>query len=227
MTRTAAVPTRERLVVAAAALFGQLGFRATTVGAIEEAAGLSARSGAFYRHFPSKEAVLSAVVDRWVSDVRGFPDELAALLPLEDLRDELRVIARGTMQILDRQRPLFLALARDPEAMPELIERVHRELVTVGYEQMTRSFRSQLRRRGAATGPARAMAAVALSSLAHHHQDDALYGTPPGGVTREAFADAWVRTWDAALAERALRGAERPAVSGGRRRPSSTSGPTP
>ncbi len=211
MTRTAEVPTRERLILAAAALFGELGFRATTVGAIEDAAGLSARSGAFYRHFPSKEAVLSAVVDRWVGDVRGFPDELAALLPLEDLQDELRVIARGTMQLLDRQRPLFLALARDPEAMPGLIERVHRELVAVGYEQMARSFRSQLRRRGAAPGPARSMAAVALSSLVHYHQDDALYGTPPGGVARSAFVETWIRTWEAALADRARRGRPPPA----------------
>lgn len=203
MVATTDTPTRERVIVAAATLFGELGFRATTVGAIEAAAGLSARSGAFYRHFPSKEAVLSAVVDRWVGDVRGFPEDLAALLPLEDLREELRVIARGTMRVLDRQRPLFLALARDPEAMPELIERVYRELVSVGYEQMTSSFRSQLRRRGAATTSARPMAAVALASLAHYHQDDALYGVPPGGVTRGAFVDAWVQVWDAALTDRA------------------------
>lgn len=202
MSRSSEIPTRERLVVAAAASFGELGFRATTVGAIEEAAGLSARSGAFYRHFRSKEAVLAAVIDRWVGDVRAMPGELAAILPLDDLQDELRVIARGTMRILDRQRPLFLALARDPGAMPGLIERVNHEVVTTGYEQMARSFRSQLRRRGAATAPARAMAAVALSSLAHYHQDDALYGGPPGGVGRDAFVDAWVRAWDAALGER-------------------------
>jgi AcrR family transcriptional regulator len=200
---TDAVPTRERLLTGAAALFGALGYRRTTVGKIEEAAGLSARSGAFYRHFASKEAVLSAVVDRWVADVRGAPEAVAALLPLEHLDDELRVIARGSMQVLDRQRPLFLALARDPEAMPVLIQRVHRDLVSVGYEQMARAFRSQLRRRGAPVDDAGAMAAVALSSLAHYHHDLALYGEPPGGVSRDAFVEAWVETWTAALSRRA------------------------
>jgi AcrR family transcriptional regulator len=196
-------PRRERLINAAATLFGELGYRRTTVGQIEEEAGLSGRSGAFYRHFASKEAVLSAVVDRWVGDVRGFPEELAALLPLEHLEDELRVVARGSMQVLDRQRPLFLALARDPGAMPLLIRRVHCDLVTVGYEQMTRSFRSQLRRRGAPVHDAEAMAAVALSSLAHYHQDLALYGEPPGGVDRDAFVDAWIQAWAAALSQKA------------------------
>ncbi len=195
--------TRERLVAAAATLIGESGFRATTVGSIEQAAGLSARAGAFYRHFASKDEVLSEVIDRWVSDVRGFPDDLAALLPLEDLTEELRVIARGSMRILDRQRPLFLALAHDPEAMPELIERVHRDLVTVGYKQMESTFRSQLRRRGGPIEPAAAMAALALSSLAHYHQDDALYGSPPANIARDEFLDEWVRTWDAALAARA------------------------
>lgn len=211
--------TCERLVESAATLFGERGYRATTVGAIEEAAGLSPRAGAFYRHFPGKEAVLSAVIDQWVSDVRRFPDELAALLPLEDLRDELRVIARGTMQILDRQRPLFQALAKDPSAMPGLIERVHRDLVSVGYEQMAVSFRSQLRRRGADPSKAEVLAAVALSSLAHFHQDDALYGAPPGGVSRDAFVDAWIRTWDSALADRAPRPTDRTGSSRPTRRP--------
>jgi AcrR family transcriptional regulator len=200
---TASLPTRERLIAAAATLFGELGYRRTTVGKIEHGAGLSPRSGAFYRHFASKEAVLSAVIDRWVGDVRGFPDELAALLPLEHPDDELRVIARGSMQVLDRQRPLFLALARDPEAMPLLIQRVHRDLVTVGYQQMTRAFRSQLRRRGGPDDGAEAMAAVALSSLAHYHQDLALYGQPPGGVGRDAYVEAWIQTWSAALSKRA------------------------
>lgn len=193
------MPTRQRLVNAAAELFGARGYTATTVANIEEAAQLAPKSGAFYRHFSSKDAVLSAVIDRWVDDVRAVPDEISALLPLDDLNAELQVIARGTMRVLDRQRPLFLALAKDPSAMPGLVERIQVDLVDVGYAQMTTWFRSQLRRRGADTKQANAFASVALSSLAHFHQDDALYGTPPGGTSRDAFVNAWVIAWRSTL----------------------------
>lgn len=192
-------PTRDRLVAAAGELFGERGYTATTVADIEQAAQLSPKSGAFYRHFSSKDAVLSAVIDQWVNDVRAVPDEIAALLPLDDLNAELQVIARGSMRVLDRQRPLFLALAKDPASMPGLVERIQVDLVNRGYEQMAAWFRSQLRRRGADIEMAAAFAAVALSSLAHFHQDDALYGTPPGAVDRDAFVTAWITAWRATL----------------------------
>lgn len=193
------IPTRERLIEAAARLFGEHGYTATTVATIEQASQLSPKSGAFYRHFPSKDAVLSAVIDMWVNDVRAVPDEIAASLPLDDLNAELQVIAHGSMRVLDRQRPLFLALAKDPSSMPGLIERIKTDLVDVGYRQMAAWFRSQLHRRGADAELAAAFASVALSSLAHFHQDDALYGTPPGAVGRDAFVDAWVIAWRSTL----------------------------
>ena len=143
--------------------------------------------------------MLSAVIDQWVDDVRAVPDDVSALLPLDDLNAELQVIARGTMRVLDRQRPLFLALAKDPASMPGLVERIQADLVDVGYKQMTAWFQSQLRRRGADTKLARAFASVALSSLAHFHQDDALYGTPPGATSRVEFVNAWVIAWRSTL----------------------------
>ena len=57
------VSTREKLKFQAMELFATQGFSSTTVGAIEKAAGLTARSGGFYRHFPSKMSVLEAIVD--------------------------------------------------------------------------------------------------------------------------------------------------------------------
>jgi AcrR family transcriptional regulator len=195
----AAVSTRERVLESAMRLFAERGFRATTVGDIEAAAGLSPRRGALYRHFASKEAVFHACLDRWIADVTGFPSTVEAVLPLGDLRSELTVIARGSLQILARQRDLFRLLARDAIDFPELVARVHRELVTVGYEQMTTWFRSQLKAAGRPTADAPALAAVALSSLAHYRQDEAMYGSPPGDVDEVTFVRAWVDTWYGAL----------------------------
>ena len=47
------VNTRDRLKEAALPLFAERGYAATSIAAIEAAAGLAPRAGAFYRHFPS------------------------------------------------------------------------------------------------------------------------------------------------------------------------------
>ena len=52
--------TRERIVTEAMRLFARRGFRGTTVGEIEQAAGLAPRAGGLYKHFRSKEEVLAA-----------------------------------------------------------------------------------------------------------------------------------------------------------------------
>ena len=46
-------PTRERILLAARRLFAEQGYKGTSVGEIEAAAGLSPRAGALYKHFPS------------------------------------------------------------------------------------------------------------------------------------------------------------------------------
>lgn len=206
--------TRERILDAATELFAEKGFRATTVGDIESAAGLVPRRGALYRHFASKEGVFHACLERWIADVTGFPSTVEAMLPLDDLRSELTVIARGSLQLLGRQRDLFRFLARDAVEFPDLVARVHDELVMAGYRRMTAWFRSRLRARGASARDARALAAVALSSLAHFRQDEAVYGKPPGDVSEERFVAAWVDTWHAAITARVAP-----------RRPPYTSGP--
>jgi AcrR family transcriptional regulator len=197
-------PTRDRLLDAAMRLFAAKGFRATTVGDIEEEAGLVPRRGALYRHFPSKEAVFQACLKRWIAEVTGFPSTVEAVLPLDDVRSELTVIARGSLHLLARQGDLFRFLARDAIDFPELVARVHDDLVTVGYRQLSAWFRSRLRTAGAPTKDADALAAVALSSLAHYRQDEFVYGAPPGDVGEAEFVNAWVETWHALLKARGV-----------------------
>jgi AcrR family transcriptional regulator len=191
--------TRERILQAALRLFAVRGFRATTVGDIEAEAGLAPRRGSLYRHFASKEAVFEACLERWIADVKGFPSTVEALLPLDDLRSELTVIARGSLQILGRQRDLFRFLARDAIDFPHLVARVHDELVAVGYRQLSAWFRAQLKATDTPPATVDALAAVALSSLAHYRQDEAIYGAPPGDVGESDFVAAWVDTWHAAI----------------------------
>src|SRR5438105_14755493 len=76
--------TRDRLITAAMASFARKGTHGTTIGDIEEGAGLTRRGGAFYKHFRSKEEVLEAGIERQIREVEGMRREVE-LLPLGNL----------------------------------------------------------------------------------------------------------------------------------------------
>jgi AcrR family transcriptional regulator len=59
--------TRDRLITAGRQLFGERGYEGTSIEAILESAGVA--RGALYHHFPTKEALFDAVLDRLVADI--------------------------------------------------------------------------------------------------------------------------------------------------------------
>jgi AcrR family transcriptional regulator len=61
--------TKERLLDAALDAFAELGYEGTSISELERRVGLAAGTGSFYRHFPSKDALLQAAVDREVEQV--------------------------------------------------------------------------------------------------------------------------------------------------------------
>lgn len=70
-------PTREALVERAGDLFRERGFRATSIGDVVEHTGVP--KGSLYHHFPSKDQLGYAVLDRWRDDFRvRFLDPLHA-----------------------------------------------------------------------------------------------------------------------------------------------------
>lgn len=194
MWMTDGIPTRQRLLEEGMRLIGNRGFRAVTVAEIEAAAGLSAGAGGFYRHFSSKRALLDACLERWIYDVTSFGLELAAMLPLEDLRSELTVTARGALSLLTRQRDLFRFLGRDGEAFPDAAAAIHERLVVRGYDQMRQQFARLLADRGARLDDAdlNALCAIALGALVHYRDDEAIYGAPPAGAEEHRFVQMWV-----------------------------------
>jgi AcrR family transcriptional regulator len=98
--------TPERIMAVALDLFSDRGYEATSMRDIAAALGLSA--GAFYHHFPSKEAVLIAVCEplvegmgRFAAEAKATPDIGAAMLePYLDVLLEhgrlLRLVAGDT-----------------------------------------------------------------------------------------------------------------------------------
>src|SRR5437660_5443162 len=93
-------PTRQRLLEAGMRLFAERGFRATSVGDIEEAVGLEPRRGALYKHFRSKQALLEAAVRMHLASATTVADQIGSI----DLS------AAGADPAL--LRPILLGLAR-------------------------------------------------------------------------------------------------------------------
>jgi AcrR family transcriptional regulator len=197
----ASEPTRERILDAAMTLFGERGYRGTTVGAIEAAAGLAPRRGGLYRHFSSKEEVFTAAVSRYATKFSSLED-LLDVLDFEDERATLTALAQFALVGLAAEADLFRLLQRDGPDFPELTGQVHAQLVQRGYDFATATFTRLLRARGLPVQDVAALAAIALGSLVHYREDEALYGKPPAGAAEDQFVATWVDTWLRVLASR-------------------------
>jgi AcrR family transcriptional regulator len=111
--------TRSRILQAALSRFTQRGYDATSVADICATAEVS--KGAFYHHFPSKQAVFVALLARWLADLDatvqapGMPGETAPdrLRRLAALIDEVSELGTGRI-------PMFLEFWRQAAAHPDI-----------------------------------------------------------------------------------------------------------
>ena len=86
------------MVHAATELFSERGYAGTSIGKIEERAGLAPRAGGFYRHFRSKDELLEAVLDAEIDT----PENTGAVasFDLGDTRAELIAIGRAYLAMI-------------------------------------------------------------------------------------------------------------------------------
>ena len=190
----ATTSTRERIISAALLLFAKQGYRATTVGEIEAAAGLTARSGALYKHFRSKRQVLEGALDRQVSAIETM-GSVMDLMPLGDLRAELTLLARWTLQELAKQNDLWRILHREGGDLPELLNRVKGAVVQRSYRETAEFVRRGLGEQGHPEQDCEALAVIALGALVNYRTEEALFGEPPAGVNEDRFIKTWVDQW--------------------------------
>ena len=126
---TTPAPTRERLVTEAMRLFSISGFEATSVSAIEAAAGLAPGSGALYRHFKSKDALLDAGIDRQLDRRSAMRDIRALFAGLGDLRAELTVLGRYLLNVVDEELELLQIAARTPAGRSVRLDAAYAALI--------------------------------------------------------------------------------------------------
>ena len=126
---TTPASTRERLVTEAIRLFSAKGFEATSVSQIEAAAGLSPGSGALYRHFKSKDALLDAGIDRQLDRRHAMRDIRSLFAGLGDLRAELTVLGRYLLGVVDDEIQLLQIAARTPAGQSARLDTAYAALI--------------------------------------------------------------------------------------------------
>ncbi|HWQ46541.1 MAG TPA: TetR/AcrR family transcriptional regulator [Longilinea sp.] len=117
--------TQSKILDSAELLFSSHGYDAASVAEICSAAGVS--KGAFYHHFPSKQAVFMAILNRWLG---GLDKQMANALSMAgnvpDGLVEMAGLTRDVFQVGSGRLPMLLEFwtqsLRDPEIWKITIE---------------------------------------------------------------------------------------------------------
>lgn len=188
-------PTRERILDHALRLFAERGYEATSVGEIETAAGLAPRSGALYKHFASKRALIDAALAERFGHMDAIDERVEAMPagPPEDLRAELDLLARMALDELESERELCRLVMKEGERFPELAAAFHAGIVVRGH----RIAASWLGHRAGALGidlpDAEATAQVMTDALVGYVLQHNIFGELTTRVERDRFVAAWTR----------------------------------
>jgi TetR/AcrR family transcriptional regulator, repressor for uid operon len=134
---------RRRILDAAIKAFAHGGFHATGMQAVCAEAGMS--PGALYRYFPSKEAIIEAIVERDRADI---PGQLAPLLKAENVVDALIESAHQFLvgNLKPESLPLFPELYAEAFRNPAIRE------ITMRCDEMVGDIIVRVVERGMAMG---------------------------------------------------------------------------
>jgi AcrR family transcriptional regulator len=187
---------RERLVAAAMALFSTKGYAATSIGDIQVACGLTAGSGALYKHFPSKRALLEEVLRRHVQGIAAERDIivssiLSGLDDNADLEEVLRAGAQLVWQAMERDRAVIRITMRDLEPYPDLLNEFWDEVVGSVYRQAAELIKHVVASGRVVVEDPDATAGVLVASLTYFPILHGLIGRTPGDVDADRYLDAW------------------------------------
>jgi len=187
-------PTRERLLEAAMRLFGERGYKETTVAQIEAAVGLSPGSGSLYKHFSSKEALLAEGVEALLADRAELrqalePSDAPRRGNIAEVQALLQLVAAAGLRRMERDRYINLLLFRGLQDFPDLLARYRDGEITANHEAVA-ALLSSLADDQSADRDWPAIAAVLVGATAHYWLLTDLFGNHPSGVDEERYTHA-------------------------------------
>ena len=176
--------TRDRLLDEAMRLFGQRGYGATSVAEIERSAGLTPGAGGLFHHFPNKEAVLRAGIERQLARLDAVRQIRGAVPRLGDVRAELTLVARYVFLELEEEQELLRVLVSESRQRPELLSGAVDHVVRRTFEEFAAVV--------ARSGVTEVGAALALGSLVAFASAELLLGRAPVDADRDEVVATWV-----------------------------------
>jgi AcrR family transcriptional regulator len=191
MARSTPGVTRQRLIDEAVRLFSTRGYAATSVADIQAACGLTTGSGALYKHFPSKQALLEAAVRRNLDRIAERGGETTGATG--DPRADLERMARAVWQVIEEDRELIRIMLREFDGFTELFEGMWQGVLSGVYAQGARWIAAQRELGNVGADDPEATAAVLLASLTYYPLLQIMIGHTPGDLEPERFLAAWVR----------------------------------
>ncbi|MFL5560808.1 MAG: TetR/AcrR family transcriptional regulator [Gemmatimonadaceae bacterium] len=180
----------ERILREAMRLFADKGYERTSIADIQRAAGLHPGSGALYKHFPSKEAVLRAGIDRFVAEIEQGRSVLRA--SSRDAGTTLEAVGRELLRLLGQERDVLRIVWRELDQFPDLQARVGRNRIQYGYAAAAEWVREQVMAGAFRTEDPEATAVVLMSSVTMYRVLEALFGEPPGRIAPGRFLRSWL-----------------------------------
>jgi AcrR family transcriptional regulator len=117
MNQSRSETTRQKILQAALDCFSRHGYDATGVAEICQAANIS--KGAFYHHFPSKQAIFIDLLESWLATLDlAFNQALNSGKPVPETLTEMAQVAPSVYQVAGGWLPMFLEFwaqsMRDP-----------------------------------------------------------------------------------------------------------------
>jgi TetR/AcrR family transcriptional repressor of nem operon len=122
VVRKAPENVRQQLIDSAVELFRRHGFVATTVDQICTAAGVT--KGAFFHHFPSKEALAEATLEQW----KAYMANAYATGPFQAIDDPVQKLT-GCMEF-------FVAMLSDPRVLTSCLAGTIAQEVSESHERL-------------------------------------------------------------------------------------------
>jgi len=181
--------TRDRLIEAALGIFARQGYTGTTVSELEKAVGLTPGSGALYRHFDSKEALLLAAVRAYRDRMKEICDGVRAMHPAADANTELCRVLDALAIFLTQERPMVEVAGTND--LPATVRSAVGEIWDESYALVAEVF---VRYRFD-EDESKAAAVACLGSLANYVFLELAIGTPTFGVPGDRFILWWLDHW--------------------------------
>jgi AcrR family transcriptional regulator len=190
--------TRDRLLDAAIALFARQGYSSTSVADIQQACGLSPGSGALYKHFPSKKALLQEATRRHVEQMGAMRDEYDRTRA-SDAKSALRQGAEQIWASIDNNSQLLRVMFREPEALDDMIDELWSAVAANAYQRTALALSAAKDAGVSQVEDPEATSTVLVAALAYLPIVQMLIRRNPGKLDADRFREAWLRLAEGAF----------------------------